>query len=117
MAEPKPTLKSVDPVWDRIRAEAEEVVTSEPLMASMVHAGVLHHKSLEKALAYRLALKLSSGEISESILRDLADQAMQADSELGFAARADLLAVFDRDPACHRVVTPLLFFSAFDRHW
>lgn len=109
----KATLKSVDPVWDRIRLEAEEIVRSEPLLASMVHAGVLHHESLEKALAYRMALKLSSGEMSESILRDLADQALQSDAALGQAARADLLAVYDRDPACHRIVSPLLFFKGF----
>lgn len=106
-------LKSVDPVWTRIRTEAESIVVNEPLMASLVHAGVLHHATLEKSLSYRMALKLASGEMSESILRDLADEAYRADPALGRAARADLMAVFERDPACHRVVTPLLFFKGF----
>ncbi|MEM6389250.1 MAG: serine O-acetyltransferase, partial [Pseudomonadota bacterium] len=32
---------------------------------------------------------------------------------LGNAARADILAVHERDPACHRFLQPLLFFKGF----
>ena len=31
----------------------------------------------------------------------------------GIAARADILAVYERDPACHRYLQPLLFFKGF----
>ena len=64
-------------------------------------------------MAYRFSLKLASGEMSEQILRELADEAYEADPELGVAARADLMAVFDRDPACHRFIQPLLFFKGY----
>ncbi len=106
-------LASLDPVWSRIRTEAEQVVQDEPLMASLVHAGVLHNGSLEGALSYRIAQKLASPEMSELILREIADEAYQNDSDLGMAARADILAVFDRDPACHRYIQPLLFFKGY----
>ena len=113
MLNPKSKIASVDPVWHRIRADAENMVADEPLMGSLVHAGVLHHGSLERALSFRLALKLASQEMSESLLRDLADEAYDADPSLGKAARADILAVFDRDPACHRLIQPLLYFKGF----
>ena len=113
MVQPTAKFSSVDLVWDRIVRDAEEIVLNEPLLGSLVHAGVLHHSTLEKALAYRLALKLSSGEMSESILRDMADVAHRSDPELGQSARKDLLAVFERDPAGHRSVQPLLFFKGF----
>ena len=113
MAQTQPKLQTVDPVWDRILEEAKEIVTDEPLMGGLVHAGVLHHKRLEKSLSFRLALKLSSAEMSESILRDMADEAHKADPSLGLAARKDLVAVLDRDPACHRLVQPLLYFKGF----
>ena len=106
-------IATLDPVWSRIRAEAEQVARVEPLMASLVHAGILHHASLERALSYRIAQKLASPEMSELILREIADEAYQADPELGAAARADILAVFERDPACHRYLQPLLFFKGF----
>jgi serine O-acetyltransferase len=113
MPQTKVGLASVDPVWTTIRREAVAMATAEPLMASLVHAGVLHHSSLERALSYRIAQKLASPEMSELILREIADAAYQDEEELGTAARADILAVFDRDPACHSFIQPLLFFKGF----
>ena len=113
MLNPTSKVAEVDPVWHRVRADAERMVAEEPLVGSLVHAGILHHGSLEKALSYRLAIKLTSSEMSESILRDLSDDAHAADPSLGQAARADMLAVYDRDPACHRLIQPLLFFKGF----
>jgi len=113
MAQSQVKLTAVDPVWERILKEGELIVSKEPLMGSLVHAGVLHHARLEKALSYRLALKLNSGEMSESILRDMADVAHKDDPDLGQAARLDMLAVYERDPACHRLIQPLLFFKGF----
>jgi serine O-acetyltransferase len=55
--------------------EATAAVADEPLLGGMLHACVLHHGGLESALAYRLAQKLSSGEMSEQILREMADEA------------------------------------------
>jgi serine O-acetyltransferase len=113
MARAQASIASLDPVWMTIRSEAEQVVRDEPLMASLVHAGILHHASLERALSFRIAQKLASPEMSELILREIVDEAYQDDPELGVGARADILAVFDRDPACHRYLQPLLFFKGF----
>jgi serine O-acetyltransferase len=35
------------------------------------------------------------------------------DDSLGMAARADIVAVYDRDPACDRFLLPMLFFKGF----
>jgi serine O-acetyltransferase len=51
--------------------------------------------------------------MSEQILREIADEAYDSDPELGQIARADLTAVFDRDPACLRFIQPMLFFKGF----
>ncbi|MFT7026979.1 MAG: serine O-acetyltransferase, partial [Paracoccaceae bacterium] len=107
------TLTKVDPVWSRMREEASEIVEKEPLLGSLVHAVVLHHHTLEDALSYRVAQKLSSADMPGLILRDMCDEVLAADASLREAARADIVAVFDRDPACHRYVQPLLFFKGF----
>ncbi len=52
----------VDPVWTTIRTEAERLAKDEPLMASIVHAVVLNHRSFEDALSYRIAEKLADLE-------------------------------------------------------
>ena len=113
MAEFQTSIATVDPVWDRITEEAREAVRVEPLMGGLVHACILHHKSIEKALSYRIAAKLCSNEMSMVILREIADQAYAAQPDLIEAARADLVAVFERDPACHRLLQPILYFKGY----
>jgi len=113
MAQHSKKVADFDPVWDRIRGEAHEIVESEPMLGGLVHSGILHHRSLERALAYRLSLKLASGEMTDQILREIVDEAYREDPSLGKAARADIVAVFERDPACHRFIQPLLFYKGF----
>ncbi len=113
MAELKAVVASVDPVWRRVREEAADAVRAEPLLGGLIHSCLLHHSSLERALAYRFSMKLASGEMSEQILREIADEAYAEDPALGQDARADVMAVFDRDPACHRFLQPILFFKGF----
>ncbi len=113
MADTTTNIAKVDPVWDRITTEAQDAVRAEPLMGGLVHACILHHQSLEKALSYRISAKLASNEMSMVVLRDIADQAYGEAPELLEAARADLMAVFERDPASHRLLQPILYFKGY----
>lgn len=113
MAETRPRVAEVDPVWSHICEEARAAVRDEPLLGGFIHSGLLHHATLERALSYRFSLKLASGEMSEQILREIADEAYTDDPQLGQAARADVVAVYERDPACHRFLQPVLFFKGF----
>ena len=96
MAQVDSPLHSIDPVWDRISHEAADAVQAEPLMGGLLHACVLHHNSLEKALSYRFSAKLHSNEMSQIILRDIADEAYAQDPSIVEAARADLMALDTR---------------------
>ncbi len=107
------TITEYDPVWSRIRNEAEQAVIDEPLMGGLIHSSILHHDSFESALAYRFAAKLASAEMSEQILREIGDEALATDLSISSAARADVTAIYDRDPACDRYLQPLLFFKGF----
>lgn len=113
MAEVKFQVSTIDPVWKRLCDEAYEMVQNEPLLGGLVHSSILHHKSLDRALAFRFSLKLASAEMSEQILREIADEALVQDPEIGQSARSDIMAVFERDPACHRFLQPVLFFKGF----
>lgn len=113
MAKPRAQLTEIDPIWARITEEAHEAVMDEPLLGGLIHACVLHHRTLEKALSYRFAAKLSSNEMSMVLLREIADEAYAHCAELAKAARADITAVLDRDPACQRMLQPVLFFKGF----
>ncbi|WP_425441170.1 serine O-acetyltransferase [Rubrimonas cliftonensis] len=113
MTERRQAVAEVDPVWTTIRAEAEAMALAEPLVASMVHAVVLHHHSLEDALSFRLAQKLGDAELPAMLLRELAGEAFAADPGIAEAARADIVAVRERDPACGRLIDPVLYLKGF----
>ncbi len=113
MAVPNANLTTLDPIWANIVTEAKDILVAEPAMAGLIYSGILHHKSLDSALAHRISQKLASGEMTESVLNEVCLTAFHGSSELVLAARADIIAVLDRDPACHRCIQPLLFFKGF----
>lgn len=113
MGEANPKVVSIDPVWDQIREEANGIIDNEPVMASLVHSVILSHPTLEVALSHRIAHRLASGEMTESILYNAFEEAYDEGCRLGNIARSDILAVFERDPACHRYIQPLLFYKGF----
>jgi len=113
MIKTRKAVTPLDPVWDRIATEAQEAVEKQPLMGGLIHACILHHPTIEKALSYRIAAKLCSNEMSMVILREIVESAYEADPALVAAARADLMAVYERDPACHRLLQPILYFKGY----
>lgn len=112
-AEPEGPVSVHESFWSQIQREARIAVRDEPLLGSLIHAGLLHHATFEAALAYRFSLKLASREMSEQILREIADDAYSRSPELVVAAREDLEAVYERDPATHRLMQPILFFKGY----
>ncbi|HAG25786.1 MAG: serine O-acetyltransferase [Paracoccaceae bacterium] len=113
MVEQKLKVSSMDPVWLRLCEEAHRAIAREPLLGGLIHSSLLHHPTMERALSYRFSMKLASSEMSEQILREIADEAFSRDQNLGLAARADLVAVLERDPACHYLMQPILFFKGY----
>jgi serine O-acetyltransferase len=106
-------VATVDPIWTALRQQAEQLATREPALASFVHATILNHARLEDALSYHLAKKVGDDDISPMQAREIFDQALTADPGIGQAVRADLSAVFERDPACHSYVEAFLYYKGF----
>lgn len=106
-------IASYDPVWSRVREQAEAIARAEPALASFIHTTILNHTRLESALASRLAQKLASAELSAMNLCELFQEAFLEAAGMSEAIRADIVAVYDRDPACRRHIEPLLFFKGF----
>jgi len=114
MASPREKASSVlDPIWTALRQQAEAMAASEPTLAGFVHATILQHDRLEQALSYHLARKLGSDDLSPLAIREIFDAAIAADASFGQAVRADLSAVFERDPACHSYLDAFLFYKGF----
>jgi serine O-acetyltransferase len=110
---PNTTLDKVDPVWSRIRREAEAIARNEPELASFIYASVLHHDTLETAVVHRVAERLDHPDVSGELIRQAFVDALDDDPSIGEAFRVDIVAVYDRDPATNRFIEPLLYFKGF----
>lgn len=108
-----PALKAVDPVWTRLRGEAEEITAGDAALGGFVFGAVLNYSDFEGALCHRLAQRLGNADIGADVIVQAFETALEADPDISLAARADIVAIFDRDPACSRYVEPLLYFKGF----
>ena len=106
-------IASCDPVWSYIRRDAVEMAAKEPLLTGVLHAVALNHDRLEKAISYHLAQKLGGPLMNAMLLGEIFEEAFDADPDIGSAIRADIVAVYDRDPACTSHLEPLLYFKGF----
>jgi len=103
----------LDPVWAQLRQEAEIVRTSEPSLSGMVLSTILQQRSLEAAVAHRIAERLDHTDLSASLIRQAFTEFVEAQPAFRENLRADVMAVLDRDPACARVIEPVLYFKGF----
>ncbi|MEH6549478.1 MAG: serine O-acetyltransferase [Pseudomonadales bacterium] len=99
--------------WQKIRQEAESGGEQEPALASFYFSSVLNHRNFAAALAFHLASRMGSDTLPALLLRSICDEAYVDQPELVQAAKDDLLAYYDRDPACDQYILPLLFFKGF----
>src|ERR1700758_3747829 len=106
-------VQKIDPVWARIRDEAEEIARREPELATFIYSTILHHDSLEAAVVHRVAERLDSPEVSAEMIRQAYADALEAEPAIGPAFRADIVATVDRDPATNRFLEPVLYFKGF----
>ncbi len=112
-SEPERSLNTLDPVWARIRSDAEHIAAREPSMAGFIFASILNHNRFEDALCHRLAQRLDHPDLHSDLVRQAFEDALEFDEDIGCAARADVVATQDRDPACDRYVEPFLYFKGF----
>src|SRR5262245_6275965 len=100
-------------VWAQLRVEAMQAAAEEPLLASYLHAGILHHERIEDALAYHLASQRGDGDMSSLQLREVCQEAYSADPAIARLAERDMRVVRERDPACRVYLQPFLYFKGY----
>jgi serine O-acetyltransferase len=110
---PTQAVEKLDPVWARIRDEAEAIVRSEPEIGTFIYSSILHHDTLETAVIHRVAERLDHADVSAELIRQAYTDALEAEPKIGEAFRADIVAVFDRDPATDRFIEPVLYYKGF----
>lgn len=102
-----------DPIWDSVRREAEEAIRSEPALGGLIFATILSYDRLDDAICHRLVQRLNPVDVDAGHIATVFREVLADRPDLGQTFRADLAAVYDRDPACRRYIEPLLYFKGF----
>ena len=106
-------LDQMDPIWNSIRAEADEAVAKDPIIAAFLYSTILNQESLQEAVIHRVAERLDHSDMRADLLRQTFIAMLRARPEWSSILRVDIQAVYDRDPACARFIEPVLFFKGF----
>ena len=106
-------VQSLDPIWSQIRTEASEAMAAEPALGSFIFATVLSHGKLEEAICHRLAQRLNHTDVDAGLIAQTFQSVLEQEPAIANILRADLAAVYDRDPACTRYLDPILYFKGF----
>lgn len=104
---------SVDPVWQKVKEEAEQAVEADKVIAGLIYNSILNYQSLEESLAYHLSQRLDHSDVDASVLNRTFNEIINNDESFRQTLRIDMAAVFERDPACNRLLEPLLYFKGF----
>jgi serine O-acetyltransferase len=115
MAQPQRIARAenADPLWARIRSEAEAVVRQEPQLASFMYASLLEHDTLASAVVQRISDALDHRLMSGAAIREAFLEALADAPEISDNFRTDIVATYDRDPATSRFLEPVLYFKGF----
>ena len=100
-------------LWQTILAETAQAAQSEPMLASFLHQTVLRHSSIDRVLAFHLSSKLASPVMDSRALNEIFFQALDSDTRISKAMQADIVAYYERDPACDAYYLPLLYYKGF----
>ena len=100
-------------VWAELKTEAADFAANEQALSSYLYASIVNQESFCRALASHLAEKLATPEVSAIHLRSLFLEVYRADEDVIDAAAQDLIAVHERDPACHTYLQCFLYFKGF----
>ena len=104
---------AADPLLARLRAEAEEILRREPELGGFIYPAILGQETLANVIAHRVAQRLDRPEATYAAIRQGFDALLAREPQTFEAFRADLMAVVERDPACTRLIEPVLYFKGF----
>jgi len=100
-------------LWTALRAEAAVVTDSEPQLAHLLDDVILSRGSLAEALGARLSRRLAREDMPRQCMEPMLTGVFENHPLTVRAASRDLVAMFERDPACFSPLEPLLFFKGF----
>ncbi len=108
-----PKIAPLDPVWAAVKREAEVAIEADPMMSAFLFTTILNQPSLEAAIIHRISERLHHPDFPRDFIRQMFNEMLEDMHEWPEMLRVDIAAVVDRDPACERLIEPILYFKGF----
>ncbi|NNC37408.1 MAG: serine O-acetyltransferase [Acidimicrobiales bacterium] len=100
-------------VWETLQKEAASLAQKEKALSSLLHTKILVQETFCRALAGHLAESLSTADLPALHLSKTIMSVYEENPDAVEAAARDLIAVYDRDPACKTFIQAFLYFKGF----
>lgn len=100
-------------VWETLQKEATDLAQKEKALSSLLHTKILVQETFCRALAAHLAESLSTAELPALHLSKTIMAVYNENPGAVEAAAQDLIAVYERDPACKTSIQAFLYFKGF----
>ncbi len=110
---PPASTIGVNDLWESLRSEAAVIRESEPHLAHLLEDVIISRESMGAALGARLSRRLAREDMPRQSMEPMLTEVFEKHPLTVCAASRDLLAMFERDPACFSPLEPLLFFKGF----
>ena len=109
----KSTDENLQEVWREIRNEAERVAETEPALAPLFEEVILSRATLFEAIACRIARKFAAKAMPEELVREIFVYVCSRNGDVRKNIVRDIVAIYDRDPACSSYLEPVMYFKGF----
>lgn len=109
----KNKIVGLDPVWESMKQEANDIIENDQTMIGFIHANILNKKNLHEAIIHRICERLHQSDFSGNTIRAAFLAMEKENKQWAEIVRVDIAAYYERDPACHRLIEPVLYFKGF----
>lgn len=104
---------NIDEHWSELKDLANQLLEKEPALSPLLSTSILKRSSFSECLTHRLTNKLVNQNASLEVLGEAFNNSFKSNPELLQSIAKDMIAIRERDPACHDILSPLLYFKGF----
>ena len=103
----------IEKIWETICKEARVSFKKSNYMKKYFEKNILSHRGFADALLYNIAVKICGSDFELLELMSILRKQINKFSYICECAVDDLIAFYERDPACHWFYQPFLFYKGF----
>ncbi len=103
----------LEKLWGTIKDEVAVSIKTNEMAVNFIERSILRFSSFSEALASRIASKVANSDFTRDEIEKISNKQFSEFPEISNYASKDLLAFYERDPACNFFYQPFLYYKGF----